>query len=113
MQQFQNPKSNQEGDNTNHDPPTLENEKKINDRMNRMEEMIRRARKMEELMDYDSLSLFKKCKFATQVQDDNPRQVWWDRLPKVPSKDVCEGYAAPRRGSTCLDVPKHTDRSRS
>ena len=44
-------KGNQEGDNTDHDPPVLENEKKINERMNKMEEMIRRARKIEELMD--------------------------------------------------------------
>ena len=36
----------------------MESEKKINERMNKMEEMIRRARKMKDLMDYDSLSLF-------------------------------------------------------
>ena len=47
MQQFHNLKSNQEGDKANHDPPTLENEKKINERMNKMEKMIRKARKME------------------------------------------------------------------
>ena len=51
MQQFQNSKNNQEGDETNHDPSAAENEKKINERMNKMEEMIRRARKIEELMD--------------------------------------------------------------
>ena len=58
MQQFQNSKNNQEGDKTNHDPSAKDNEKKINERMNKMEEMIRRARKIEELMDYDTLSLF-------------------------------------------------------
>ena len=36
----------------------MESEKKINERMNKMEEMIRRAHKMEDLMDYQSLSLF-------------------------------------------------------
>ena len=36
----------------------MENEKKINERMNKMEEMIRRTRKIEDLMDYESLSLF-------------------------------------------------------
>ena len=46
VQQFQNLKSNQEENKTNHDPPTMESEKKINERMNKMEEMIRRARKM-------------------------------------------------------------------
>ena len=51
MQQFQNSKNNQEGDKTNHDPSAAENEKKINERMNKMEEMIRRACKIEELMD--------------------------------------------------------------
>ena len=46
------------GDKTDHDPPAVESEKKINERINKMEEMIRRACKMEELMDYNSLSLF-------------------------------------------------------
>ena len=36
----------------------MESEKKINERINKMEEMIKRARKMEDLMDYQSLSLF-------------------------------------------------------
>ena len=36
----------------------MESEKKINERMNKMEEMIWRAHKMEDLMDYQSLSLF-------------------------------------------------------
>ena len=67
MQQFQNLKSNQEGDKTDHDLPTLENEKKINERMNKMEEMIRRACKMEELMDYDSLSLFPNARCQPQT----------------------------------------------
>ena len=44
MQPFQNSKNNQVGDKTDHDPPTLENEKKINEKMNKMEEIIRRAR---------------------------------------------------------------------
>ena len=36
----------------------MEGEKKINERINKVEEMIKRARKMEDLMDYQSLSLF-------------------------------------------------------
>ena len=36
----------------------MESETKINERINKMEEMINRARKMEDLMDYQSLSLF-------------------------------------------------------
>ena len=36
----------------------MEGEKKINERINKVEEMIRRAHKMEYLMDYQSLSLF-------------------------------------------------------
>ena len=71
MQQFQNLKSNQERDNADHDPPTLENESKINERMNKMEEMIRRARKMEELMDYDSLSLFPNARLLPKFKMPN------------------------------------------
>ena len=58
VQQFQNLKSNQEENKADHNPPTMKSEKKINERMNKMDEMIRRARKMEDLMDYQSLSLF-------------------------------------------------------
>ena len=36
----------------------MENEKKMNERINKMEEMIKRARKMEDLIDYQSLLLF-------------------------------------------------------
>ncbi|KAL0008443.1 hypothetical protein SO802_009945 [Lithocarpus litseifolius] len=36
----------------------MEGEKKINERINEMEEMIKRARKMEDLIDHQSLSLF-------------------------------------------------------
>ena len=36
----------------------MESERKIKKRINKMEEMIKRARKMEDFMDYQSLSLF-------------------------------------------------------
>ena len=36
----------------------MESEKKINERINKMEEMIKRACKMEDLMEYQSFSLF-------------------------------------------------------
>uniref|UniRef100_A0A7N2LJV3 Uncharacterized protein n=1 Tax=Quercus lobata TaxID=97700 RepID=A0A7N2LJV3_QUELO len=58
VQQFQNLKSGQEENKTDHNSPTMKGEKKINERINKMEEMIKRARKMEDLMDYQSLSLF-------------------------------------------------------
>jgi len=58
VQQVQSLKSNQEENKVDHNPPTMESEKKINKRMNKMEEMIKRARKMEVLMDYQSLLLF-------------------------------------------------------
>ena len=45
MQEFQNLKNNQKGDNIDHDPPALKSKKKINEMMNKMEEMIRRANK--------------------------------------------------------------------
>ncbi|XP_030949873.1 uncharacterized protein LOC115973769 [Quercus lobata] len=63
-----NSKGNQQEDKTDHNPPALENEKKINERMNKMEKMIRRARKMEELMDYDSLSLFPNAKLPPKFK---------------------------------------------
>ena len=53
MQQFQNLKGGQEENKTDHNSPTMESEeKKINERINTVEEMIKRARKMEDLMDY-------------------------------------------------------------
>ena len=58
VQQFQNLKGGQEKNKTNHNSPTMEGEKKINKRISKMKEMIKRARKMEDLMDYQSLSLF-------------------------------------------------------
>ena len=58
VQQFQNLKSGQEENKTDHNSPTMEGEKKINKRINKMEAMIKRARKMEDLMDYQSLSFF-------------------------------------------------------
>ena len=58
VQQFQNLKSGQVENKTNHNPSTMESEKKINKRMNKMEKMIKRACKMEDLLDYQSLSLF-------------------------------------------------------
>ena len=82
MQQFQNSKSNQDGDSTDHDPPTLKNEKKINERMNKMEEMIRRARKMEGLMDYDSLSLFPNARLPPKF--------------KMPTLDKFDGTTCPK-----------------
>ena len=82
MQQFQNSKSNQDGDSTDHDPPTLKNEKKINERMNNMEEMIRRACKMEELMDYNSLSLFLNARLPPKF--------------KMPTLDKFDGTSYPK-----------------
>ena len=68
MQQFQNLKSGQEENLTDHNPPTMEREKKINKRINKMEEMIKRARKMEDLMDYQSLSLFPEVRLPPKFK---------------------------------------------
>ena len=110
VQQFQNLKSGQEENKTDHNSPTMEGEKKINKRINKMEAMIKRARKMEDLMDYQSLT-FPWCEIAFQVQDANLGQVRWDWLPKVPFEDVYEGHAAPRSNwrITCSNVSKYTD----
>ena len=59
VQQFQSLKTNQKENQADRNPPTMEGEKeKINERINKVEEMIKRAHKMEDLMDYESLSLF-------------------------------------------------------
>ena len=58
MQQFQNLKGGQEENKTDHNSQTIEGEKKINERINKVEEMIKRACKMEDLMDNQSLTLF-------------------------------------------------------
>ena len=61
-------KSNQEEDKTDHNPPVVESENKINERMDKMEERIRRSRKMEELMDYDTLSLFPNARLPPKFK---------------------------------------------
>ena len=82
MRQFQNLKSNQEEDKTDHDPLAVKSEKKINERMNKMEEMIRRASKMKELMDYDSLSLFPNARLPPKF--------------KMPTLDKFDGIGCPK-----------------
>ena len=57
VQRFQNLKSNRKENKADHNPPTMESEKKINERINKMEEMIKRARKMEDLMTTSSTGL--------------------------------------------------------
>ena len=74
VQKFQNLKGGQEENKTDHNSPTMEGEKKINERINKVEEMIKRARKMKDLMNYQ-------------------RRDW---LQKVQFEDVYEGHAAPR-----------------
>ena len=68
VQQFHNLKSNQEENKTDHNPPTIESEKKINERMNKMENKIKRACKMEGLMDYESFSLFPNVRLSPKFK---------------------------------------------
>ena len=82
MRQFQNLKSNQEEDKTDHDPLAVKSEKKINERMNKMDETIRKACKMEELMDYDSLSLFPNARLPPKF--------------KMPTLDKFDGIGCPK-----------------
>ena len=58
IQKFQNLKGGRQENKIDHNPPTMGGEKKINERIKKVEEMIKRACKMEDLMDYQSLSLF-------------------------------------------------------
>ena len=73
IQQFQNLKGGQEENKTDHNSQTIEGEKKINERINKVEEMIKRACKMEDLMDNQSLTLFTNVrlppKFKMQTLD--------------------------------------------
>ena len=82
VQQFQNMKSNQEENKVDHNPPTMESEKKINERMNKMEEMIRRARKMEDLMDYQSISLFPDVRLPLKFKMPTLDKFDWTNFPK-------------------------------
>ena len=50
-------KNGQEGDEIDQASPITKHEKRINEKMNKMEEMIKRARRLDDLMDYQSLSL--------------------------------------------------------
>ena len=68
VQQFQNLKNNQEENKANHNPLTVESEKKMNEMMSKMEEMIKRACTMEDLMDYQSLSLFSNMRLPSKFK---------------------------------------------
>ena len=50
--------------------------------MNKMEEMIRRARKMEELMDYNSLSLFPNARLPPKFKMPTLDKFDWTGCPK-------------------------------
>ena len=82
VQQFQNLKSNQEENKANHNPPTMESEKKIKERIKKIEEMIKRACKMEDLMDYQSLSLFPDVRLPPKF--------------KMPTSDKFDGTSCPK-----------------
>ena len=60
----------------------MESEKKINERINKMEEMIKRDRKMEDLMDYQSLSLFPNVRLPPKF--------------KMPTLDRFDGTGCPK-----------------
>ena len=60
----------------------MESEKKINKRMDKMEEMIRRACKMEDLMDFNSLSLFPNVRLPPKF--------------KMPTLDKFDGIGCPK-----------------
>ena len=46
----------------------MESEKKMNEMMSKMEEMIKRACTMEDLMDYQSLSLFSNMRLPSKFK---------------------------------------------
>ena len=60
----------------------MESEKKINEKISKMEEMIKRACKMEDLMDYQSLSLFPGVRLPPKF--------------KMPVLDNFDGFGCPK-----------------
>ena len=82
VQQFQSLKNGQEENKTEHNPPTMESEKKTIERINKMEEMIKKARKMEDLMNYQSLSLFPDVRLPPKF--------------KMPTLDKFDGTSYPK-----------------
>ena len=82
VQQFQNLEGGQEETKTDYNSPTMEGEKKINERTNKMEEMIKRAHKMEDFMDYQSLSLFPNVRLPPKF--------------KMPTLDKFDGTGCPK-----------------
>ncbi|KAK9991480.1 hypothetical protein SO802_026465 [Lithocarpus litseifolius] len=82
VHQFQSLTSGQAKNKTDHNSPTIEGKKKINKRANKMEEMIKRACKMEDLMDYQSLSLFPDVRLPPKF--------------KMPTLDKFDGTSCPK-----------------
>ena len=82
IQQFQNLKGGQEETKTDYNSPTMEGEKKFNERTNKMEEMIKRAHKMEDLMGYQSLSLLPNVRLPPKF--------------KMPTLDKFDGTGCPK-----------------
>ena len=60
----------------------MEGEEKIHERVNKVEEMIRRARKMEDLMDYQSLSLFPNVRLPPKFKMTTLDKFDGTRYPK-------------------------------
>ena len=82
VQQLQNIKNSQEGDKTDQTSPISESEKKINEKMSKMEEMIKKARRMDDLMDYQSLYLLPDVRLPPKF--------------KMPVLDKFEGIGYPK-----------------
>ena len=68
VQQFQNMKNDQEKEKTNQTSPIIEHEKMINEKMSKMEEMIERSRRLDDLIDYQSLSLFPDVRLSPKFK---------------------------------------------
>ena len=58
VQQFQRMTNDQEEEKTNRTPSITEQEKRINEKLSKMEELIKKSRRLDDLIDYHLLSLF-------------------------------------------------------
>ena len=58
VQQFQRMTNDQEEEKTNRTPSITEQEKRISEKLSKMEELIKKSRRLDDLIDYHLLSLF-------------------------------------------------------
>ena len=62
VQQFQSVTNDLEEEKTNWTPSITEQENMINEKLSKMEELMKKSRRLDDLIDYHLLSFFSRCK---------------------------------------------------